>query len=301
MQEFTANGLTMRWAEPAAAALSGLRRVHVHAAPASPANVVRVIHSLGDGPERAARCWPVGSDPDTDAQIFAADLPVPRGGETLHWRPVLSNGAREADPGRAAAIAPASPVPSSPIAGAPPPADAREEPPAVTGRPERFPYALDFMARVSVPLQNPPYAVGDTPDGLRVVYPVAPGGTIRGPRINGIFEPTGGDWMRIREDGIGIAGVSALVKTDDGALLLTEYSGVVDFGPDGQRRILEGNPPAQAEANLCPRFVASDPAWAWINRLQMIAFGRVTFATLLVEYDIYAMRSEAVGFGETPQ
>lgn len=288
MQEFSANGLTMRWAEPAKAAHGGLQRVLVHALPASPANVVRVIHSAGGGPERAARCWPAGADPETGAQIFAADLPAPHGGKSLDWRPVLSNGFREVDPGR------------SPLAAQVDPAALPAAPKAAEAT-ERFPYALDYMARVTVPLQKPPYAVGDTPDGLRVVYPVAPGGVIRGPRINGTFEPTGGDWMRIRPDGIGIAGVSALVRTDDGALLLTEYSGVVDFGPDGQQRILSGNPPAQAEANLCPRFVASDPAWAWVNRLQMIAFGRVTFATLLVEYDIYAMRSEAVGFGESPR
>lgn len=298
MREFSANGLSMRWAEPALAALGGAWRAHIHALPASPANVVRVIHSTGGGPERAARCWPVGLDPETGAQIFAADLPSAHGAGPLTWRPVLTNGAREADPGRAAmaeAPLPATLKPEAPRA-AQPKAKAPSRP-----APAPFPYALDYVARVSVPLQDPPYVVGDTPDGLRIVYPVAPGGTIRGPRINGTFEPTGGDWMRIREDGIGIAGVSALVRTDDGALLLTEYSGVVDFGPDGQRRILAGDPPAEAEANLCPRFVASDPAWAWVNRLQMIAFGRVTFATLLVEYDIYAMRSEAVGFGETPE
>jgi hypothetical protein len=44
---------------------------------------------------------------------------------------------------------------------------------------------------------------------------------------------------------------------------------------------------------MAPRFVTSSASLNWLNGLQCIGLGRVTLATLLVEYDVYAMRSLA--------
>jgi hypothetical protein len=151
------------------------------------------------------------------------------------------------------------------------------------------------VARVTVPLVNPPITVGDTPDGLRIIYALGPGGTVKGPHIDGTVEHLGGDWMRVRDDGVGIVGVRALVTTSDGAKLLAEYSGVADFGPDGHSALLAGKPPDQVPIQLTPRFLTSDAKWSWVNRLQCIGMGRVTMSSLLVEYDLYALGLRAPG------
>ena len=56
---------------------------------------------------------------------------------------------------------------------------------------------------------------------------------MEGPALSGEILPLGGDWMRIRPDGVGIAQINALIRPVGGGIILTEYSGVVDFGLDG--------------------------------------------------------------------
>jgi hypothetical protein len=254
--------------------------VFVDATPAPVAAVLRVIYAIDGGPDRLAMGWPLPAVPGSDVQRFAADLPTVAPGSRIDWRPVLSHGRHEIDPGPA--------VPDAP----------RQPAQAPVRMPQRFPYDLSFLARVTVPLATDPYAIGMTPDGLRIVFPLGEGGTVRGPLFNGTIDHVGGDWMRIREDGIGVTDIHALIQTDDGATILSEYSGFVDFGPDGQKRMAAHDPPPQANLDLTPRYLTSDPRWDWLNRLQCVGFGRVTMASMLVEYDLYAMQSHATGAQE---
>lgn len=344
MADFSANGLTLRWTNAVQEASGDMQRVLVEGGPMNPANAMRIIYSLGGGPERVTRGWPVGTNPDTGLQAFAADLPAASDDAPLAWRPVLTQGWREADPGKANAglieILPISPKPQeadmhtdivpdrtpdvsgiADVADAAPAAtlpellqqglpDILPEPAATLNEsptpqppdstvttPGAFPYRLVHLARVTVPLEDPPIVVGATPDGLRIIYPLGRGGTVDGPHMKGVVEHVGGDWMRVREDGVGIVDLRALVTTSDGAKIMAEYSGVADFGVNGHAALLAGKPPAAIEINMAPRFLTANPRWAWINRLQLAAFGRVTMDTLLVQYDLYAMQSEAVGGG----
>lgn len=278
MPEYSEHGLNLRWSDPDILAPGADRRVLLDARPASPSNVMRIVYSINGGSEQIARGWQMAPEPGSDSQRFAADLPPVRPQDVLSWRPVLSNGIRSVDPG---------PQPASPRV------DQAHE---VTSRSnvKRFPYDLTFLARVNVPLERHPYAVGMTPDGLRIVFPLGEGGTVRGPSFNGKIDHVGGDWMRVRDDGIGVTDIHALIHTDDGATILSEYSGLVDFGPDGQKRLSDGNPPPEANIDLTPRYLTSHNNWTWLNRLQCVGFGRVTMSTLLVEYDLYAMGSRAV-------
>ena len=275
MAEFSHQGLNLSWTEPLNQAG---RRVQVMAGPASPSNILRLLCRIGNGPEQAVQSWPVGINPENGMQIFAADLPEAAPGKVVSWRPVLQNGLKRADPGPRLS-----------------PAAAPVEPKRETSAAASFPVCATHMARVTIPLANPSVSVGDTPDGLRVIYPLAPGGTVKGTHIDGTVEHLGGDWMRVRPDGIGIASARALVTTSDGAKLLTEYSGVADFGPDGHSALLAGKPPDQVPIQLTPRFLTSDAKWSWVNRLQCIGMGRVTMSSLLVEYDLYALGLRAPG------
>jgi hypothetical protein len=289
MPAYSDNGLALRWDEDEPAArigLGGFRRVAVWAAPPHPSNVVHGVYQVDGGPERTARGFPLAQPSGVGEQPFVIDFPPLRDAARLTWRPVLSRAGRRLDPRQGGA--PDSVLKSVPVEA---PAALPVEPHA----PARFPYQLDFLARVTVPLEQPPIMVGNTPDGLRIVFPLGEGGTVRGPKINGTVEHVGGDWMRVREDGIGVTAIRAIIKTDDGATLQSEYSGFVDFGADGQAELAAGRGPQRAPLNLTPQYLTEHPRWQWLNRLQCVGFGVVTMRTLLVEYDLYAMRSEAAG------
>ena len=278
MPSYRENGLSLDW-DPAPAAPA---RLMVRVSPPHRSNVLRVLYSIDGGAEREARGFPLDPGTGPGPQRFAVDLPAPPAGARLAWRPVLSCSGREADPRRGGLAA------ETRGAEAPTPA-----PPSPPGPVPAFPHELEFLARVTAPLEHRPKALGETPEGLRIVYPIGEGGLVRGPRLNGAILHQGGDWMHIRRDGIGVPEVRVLIRTDDGDLVLGEYSGVVDFGPDGYAALLQNRPPARAWAQLTPRYVTAAPGLLWLNRLQCVAFGWVTMATLLVEYDLYALRPGA--------
>jgi hypothetical protein len=278
MPEYRESGLGLSW-DGAPEAVRTPARLIVRASPAHPSNVVRVLYALDGGPQRVARGFPLDPPAGRADQRFAVDLPGLPGGARLEWRPVLSCSGREADPGRGGLRGETSVVEAP---GAVAPRSAGSAPEA------RFPHALEFLARVTAPLDRLPEVIGETPEGLRITYPLAEGGTVRGPRLNGTILHRGGDWMRIRPDGIGIADVRVLIRTDAGALVMGEYSGVVDFGADGYAALAARRPPAQAWAQLTPRYVTAARELQWLNRLQCVGLGRVTMKTLLVEYDLYA-------------
>lgn len=284
MREYAENGLTLRWAEACLPGLRpGLQRAIVELPPAHPANGLRALYALDGGAEREVRGIPLGQDPVSGAQRFALDLPLPPAGSLLTWRPVGACSGREADPRRGAPPAPVAPAFAQPP-GAPTP---------IASPDARFRFDTEFLARVTAPLDRHPTVVGETPDGLRIIYSLGEGATLRGPRLNGSITHVGGDWMLVRRDGIGISDIRVLIRTTDGAVITGEYGGVVDFGPDGYARMAAGGGPAQATVQQVPRYVTAAAPYLWLNRLQCVAVGRVTLATLLVEYDLYGLRSRA--------
>ena len=98
MPEYAANGLMLRWFDQRRDARGGTSG-HTDALPASPGNATRLIYPINGGPERGGRGSQTAPEPGTGAQRFAADLPQVRPGDNLAWRPVLSNGVRNAAPG----------------------------------------------------------------------------------------------------------------------------------------------------------------------------------------------------------
>jgi hypothetical protein len=289
MTDYSEKGLSLRWDAPdlVPSARQGLgSRVVVAARPAHPSNVVTAIYTVDGGAPRVARGYrlELATPPDRE-ELFAVDLPPQPDDALLAFVPILSCSGRAADPRRG----------GLPLTTIVQPASATSIPPANGLQPtdQPFRYKMELLARVTAPLEKPPDVVGKTPDGLHIIFPIGKGGTVRGLRLNGEVEHAGGDWMLVRPDGIGVAAIRALVRTDDGAVLMAEYGGVIDFGADGYAKLLAGGGPEQAPIQLAPRFVTAAPSWRWLNRLQCAGLGRVTLATLVVEYDLYAMRSRA--------
>lgn len=103
-----------------------------------------------------------------------------------------------------------------------------------------------------------PQQIGKTHEGTRSVF-YATGGTIEGPKVNGTVLPGGGDWFRLRDDGIGELDVRATFETDDGALIYTHYRGVLD-SKTGYFR-------------TSPRFETSSEKYQWLTKIVAVGVG----------------------------
>jgi hypothetical protein len=151
-----------------------------------------------------------------------------------------------------------------------------------------FSYRLEHLAQVTASLARGE-VIGATPEGLRINFPIT-GGRIVGRRFNATVESGGADALRIRKDGTAIVAVKTTLKTDDGARIFADYSGVFELGENGYDNALNGRFPDRPAVYLAPRFLCASPAYAWLNRLQCVGLGYVTMADLEVNYDLYAMR-----------
>jgi hypothetical protein len=270
----THDGLTLWTDTPDAPATA--RSVTVGVSPAHPSNTVEVRYRVDGGPERVARARPLTGGA---ARYFRAELPEARPGARVDVLPtLLCAGRRCPEAGGADALALVhEPTPIAAVAEA-------EGAALPTG--ERFGVTLEFLATVWVTLRAPE-VIGEVPQGLRMNYFITDGGCA-GPRLNARILPEGGDWMLIQRDGVAIPGVRTTWKTDDGALLYGEYSGVFELGPDGYANSLAGRYPELPVVQLAPRFVTTDHRYAWLNRKQLLGVGAVQMNRLRVEYDLYA-------------
>jgi hypothetical protein len=166
-----------------------------------------------------------------------------------------------------------------------PAAEPQPSPPPGTppGQP-RWAYDLTFFAALTVDLRAE--VLGATPEGYRINFFVKDG-TVRGPSIDAVVLPEGGDWMCIRTDGIGMVDICITYQTTDGALILERAGGVFDLGPDGYANVaagqFNGSPPFYAT----PSWETAHPDWQWLNRRQGFGVGRVVLEELQVRCDIY--------------
>jgi Protein of unknown function (DUF3237) len=150
-------------------------------------------------------------------------------------------------------------------------------------------YKLEHILSYTGKLATPPEAIGPVPEGVRVNF-YTTGGEITGPKVNGRVRPVGGDWMTVRPDGVAILDARATFETQDGALILVTYPGVIDLGEDGYDKFVRGELPATARIRTSPRFVTSHPEYVWLNRLHCVGIGEYVAVTNDARYDVYAIR-----------
>jgi hypothetical protein len=247
--------------------------------PAHASNIL-VIERRSNGRERpSVRAIPEGPDPVTGAQRFRVQMPPLAPDELAEFSPVLT---------RTGQVVQELPVRSTrgiPALVAPPMPEATPAPPIAA---PRYQWASEFLGAFTVKLINPPESFGPGPAGMHITYYIE-SGEIRGPKING--KVRGGDWMVLRHDGVGVAESRITYETDDGALLLSRYYGILDLGPDGYARALRNEFDAVPPLVLAPQFITSHPNWLWLNRLQCLAVGRAFMKDLIVHLDIYAIRT----------
>lgn len=137
----------------------------------------------------------------------------------------------------------------------------------------------EFLFEARIPLAEAVH-VGQTPEGYRMVSPVA-GGRCEGPRLKGDVLPmSGADWSRIRGDGSGALDVRMTVKTDDGAFVYVHWHGLMVFDPEQQEYALDfakADDPEGADRyyfRTSPQFETADPNYAWMNKVICVSKSR---------------------------
>ena len=150
---------------------------------------------------------------------------------------------------------------------------------------------LDHLFDMHIDLETP-QAIGAAPAGHRQIY-IVTGGTVAGPRLKGTVLPGGGDWALMRADGAVQLDVRATLKTDDGALIYTTYSGLIILSPEVLGRIAGGEdvPLAEYYFYTNPMFQTAAEGYTWLN--QTIAIGRGKAIAGGVEYRVWAVSDPA--------
>lgn len=119
--------------------------------------------------------------------------------------------------------------------------------------------------------------VPGAPAGDRSLFPVT-GGSFEGARLRGVVEPGGMDWVRLRHDGVWQIDVRFVMRTDDGAAIATEYSGLTYAEPDMMERFLrrEAYEFHEVYSRTALRFETGDARYAWLNHTFAVANGMRT-------------------------
>ncbi len=134
---------------------------------------------------------------------------------------------------------------------------------------------------------KPAQPIGSGPYGNRQIAEVT-GGSFEGPRLKGQVLTCGGDWLLVDSEGIGHLDVRATFKTDDGAYIYAQYTGVLELNEKMSAAFAEGTGTEFGDAYFMtqPRFETGDARYAWLNRLVTVGEGRLIPGG--VAYDLYA-------------
>jgi hypothetical protein len=137
---------------------------------------------------------------------------------------------------------------------------------------------LELIAHVAVQLGDA-HALLKAPYGARLNVDVL-AARVEGPRIKAsLLGLAAADWVTVAPDGqTGALDVRATLKTDDGAIVYTEYRGRVRFSPDGLNQVFTS-----------PRFETGDARYAWLNGIQCIGKGISNQNERWLRYRLYAV------------
>ena len=133
--------------------------------------------------------------------------------------------------------------------------------------------SLEFVFEVVATLEKP-LIFGQTGIGERRIIGII-GGTVKGPKLNGIVLPGGADWQIVREDGVSEINARYSIKSDDGALIYIEAPGIREASPAVIKRINSGEivDPSEYYFRTTPRLETSSEKYAWMGRRLFVCKG----------------------------
>jgi len=137
------------------------------------------------------------------------------------------------------------------------------------------------MPETSLPVEHlftltadvaPSGMIASGPNGNRFIVSASTG-TFEGPKLKGTIKAPGGDWVTLRADGSAQLDVRILLETDDGALILMQYKGILADGG--------------AKIRSAPLFETGAEQYAWLNNVQAVGLGASGDGK--VTYDVYQL------------
>jgi hypothetical protein len=147
----------------------------------------------------------------------------------------------------------------------------------------RLHHEMTYRLRTRGPLDP----TAGSPRGERQYFEMA-AGTLKGDRIDARIAMPGGDWMSRSTDGYWRPDVRVQLVTDDGAIILLHYSGLVEQSAVFKAAASEnrGTDWADQYMRMTMSFDTGAEKYAWLNQHLFIARGRL-IGTSELEYEIY--------------
>lgn len=112
--------------------------------------------------------------------------------------------------------------------------------------------------------------------------------TLQGPRIDARLAATGGDWMRMDDDGFWRPDVRAQFLTHDGAVILMRYTGLVEQTAAFRNAAGADRPTDWDDQymRLALHFETGAREYRWLTRHLFVAAGRL-LGTGRIEYAVH--------------
>jgi hypothetical protein len=132
----------------------------------------------------------------------------------------------------------------------------------------------------------------DAPQAVGPVLIVnVPGGTLKGPKINGTFVAPSGDWLNVMPDGSLRIDARSSVKTDDGEFILVAANGIIIPNKDAMDRFNKGEVITSNDEYflIALRFTTASKKYDWLNKVQVVG-KLVTFQKGKLKYDLFLVR-----------
>ncbi len=252
--------------------------IRVAVQPAHALNRVDIRYRVSGGSQRLLRTSLKETDSQTQTQYFGANFPQLPPGALVEYAPLLTTAGRTVDSLKDGAYPASFRVPEADFPRPPVAPEASEFPLGY-----RFPFRLELLFRATCKLRAE--LLGETPDGLRYNFFVDQG-TLDGPQLRGKFLQ-GGDWMRVRHDGMGIPNIRVTLLLEDGTKVLMEAGGWFDFGPAGYENAKRGVFGRVGNLMTQPTFLTSDQRYAWLMRSQCFGVGAVDLTSFTLRDDVY--------------
>jgi hypothetical protein len=144
--------------------------------------------------------------------------------------------------------------------------------------------ALSFVCEARFQV-DAPIELGTGADGIHRVIPIA-GGTVTGPRLQGVVLPGGSDWQRIRPDGVAEIEARYIIHSDDDALISVVNRGLRTGPPEVMKRLAAGDivDPALYYFRTAPRFQTASPHYGWLTQSLFLGLGERTPSEVLIRF-----------------
>jgi hypothetical protein len=136
---------------------------------------------------------------------------------------------------------------------------------------------------------GPLVTLGPAPLGERRYVPLG-SGTAHGPELNGSVIEGGVDWQVARSDGVLEIAAHYVIRTDEGALIEVQSTGLRHGPPEVMAALARGEavPHDAYFFRTAVRFTTGAPAWLHLNKVMAVAVGQRHASVVVL--DVYRLR-----------